>query len=64
MHTFRDAVAASRNAAFAAITDWAPTRRRLVAEHRHILNALANGAGEQAATHLHHHIANFYATIA
>lgn len=64
MHALRDAFAEVRTAAFAQITDWRSTQHDLIAEHRHILTALANGEGEEAAAQLHHHIADFYAASA
>lgn len=64
MHALRDACADMRAATFAEVTDWTPTKRHLVAEHRRILTALANGEGEEAAAQLQHHIAGFYATSA
>lgn len=61
VHALNDAFVAARTAAFATIADWATTRRRLVAEHRDILTALATGEGDRAAAHLRRHIADFYA---
>lgn len=60
MASLGDAVRTEMACAFATVTDWAATVRRLTDEHQEILTALAEGAGERAAGLVGRHIAAFY----
>lgn len=60
MQALRDAVQNEMKAAFATISDWPSTARRLTEEHHGIFSAIERGAGELAARRTARHIADFY----
>jgi GntR family transcriptional repressor for pyruvate dehydrogenase complex len=61
MAALRESVHGYVVAALPALPDWEATRRRLRAEHRAVLDAVAAGAGDEAADLVTRHIRGFYA---
>lgn len=46
--------------ALSRVPDWPETRTRLLAEHTNIVEAIADGNGDEAASLMQHHIGSFY----
>lgn len=62
MAALRDAIHGYVMAAVSRLPDWTEIAERLRAEHRGVLDAVAAGSGEQAATRVVEHINGFYRT--